>query len=437
MKRFFGILLIGFSLRASAGDTLDLAGIWRFRMDAHDIGEMDRWFTHRLTETVHLPGSMMQNGKGDPVTAQTQWTASIYDSSWFFDPRMAKYRRPDNLKLPFWLTPPKHYLGAAWYQKDVDVPASWTGRHLTLYLERPHSETTVWLDDRMVGGRYGFCTAQEFDLTGLLTPGRHTITLRIDNRIKTINVGPDSHSLTDQTQGNWNGVVGRLLLTARSDTWIDDIQVFPDVARKKATVHVVLRSLHPVGSGSINISAESFNTVVRAVVKPVTVRYGLSGGKDSVVIELPMGEHPLLWDEFDPALYRLRVKVGGDERVVEFGMREFGIDGTHFTVNGRRIHLRGMVENCEFPLTGYAPMDEPSWERIFRIARSYGLNHFRFHSYCPPEAAFQAADRVGFYLQPEGPSWANHGSSLGDGKPIDRFIFDETNRMAHYYGNYP
>jgi len=437
MKRFFGILLIGFSLRASAGDTLDLAGIWRFRMDAHDIGEMDRWFTHRLTETVHLPGSMMQNGKGDPVTAQTQWTASIYDSSWFFDPRMAKYRRPDNLKLPFWLTPPKHYLGAAWYQKDVDVPASWTGRHLTLYLERPHSETTVWLDDRMVGGRYGFCTAQEFDLTGLLTPGRHTITLRIDNRIKTINVGPDSHSLTDQTQGNWNGVVGRLLLTARSDTWIDDIQVFPDVARKKATVHVVLRSLHPVGSGSINISAESFNTVVRAVVKPVTVRYGLSGGKDSVVIELPMGEHPLLWDEFDPALYRLRVKVGGDERVVEFGMREFGIDGTHFTVNGRRIHLRGMVENCEFPLTGYAPMDEPSWERIFRIARSYGLNHFRFHSYCPPEAAFQAADRVGFYLQPEGPSWANHGSSLGDGKPIDRFIFEETNRMAHYYGNYP
>ena len=117
-------------------------------------------------------------------------------------------------------------------------------------------------------------------------------------------------------------------------------------------------------------------------------------------------------------------------------MREFRTEGTHFTINGRPIHLRGMVENCEFPLTGYAPMDEASWERVFRIARSYGLNHTSL-SYCPPEAAFKAADRVGFYLQPEGPSWANHGSSLGDGKPIDQFIFDETNRMVRYYGNYP
>ena len=101
-----------------------------------------------------------------------------------------------------------------------------------LYLERPHSETTLWLDDRKIDLQYGFCTAQEFDLTGLLSPGHHTLTLRIDNRIKTINVGPDSHSLTDQTQGNWNGVVGRLLLTACPDTWIDDIQVFPDLAGK-------------------------------------------------------------------------------------------------------------------------------------------------------------------------------------------------------------
>ena len=430
------IILLGVAFRASAGDTLDLAGTWRFRMDPHDVGETQRWFALSLNETVHLPGSMMQNGKGEPVTVNTQWTASIYDSSWFFDPRMAKYRRPDHLKLPFWLTPPKHYLGAAWYQKDIVVPASWAGRHFTLYLERPHSETTVWLDDRRVGIAYGFCTAQEFDLTGMLTPGHHVLTLRVDNRIKEINVGPDSHSLTDQTQGNWNGVVGRLLLTARSDTWIDDVQVFPDVAGKRAQVRVVIRSLHSGGAGKIELRAVSFNSAEPVQTDRLSVPYQLHDGNDSLVADLPMGDHPLLWDEFTPALYRLTVQMGRDVRVVEFGMREFGTKGTHFTVNGRLIHLRGMVENCEFPLTGYAPMDEASWERVFRIARSFGLNHMRFHSYCPPEAAFQAADRVGFYLQPEGPSWANHGTSLGDGKPIDRFIFDETDRMARYYGNY-
>ncbi|GGB21408.1 sugar-binding domain-containing protein [Puia dinghuensis] len=421
------LLLVGF-LSTHAADTLSLAGVWRFRMDPHDEGEAQHWFAKKLPDSIYLPGSMMQNGKGDPVTIDTKWTASIYDSSWFFDPRMAKYRQPGNLKFPFWLTPPKHYLGAAWYQRTIDIPAGWQGRHIVLYLERPHSETTVWLDDKPMGHYYGFCTAQEFDLTGL-APGRHLLTLRIDNRIKDINVGPDSHSLTDQTQGNWNGVAGRLLLTARPATYIDDVQVYPDISRKIARVHITVHG----GHGSITLSAASFNTSEHQHIPPHT--YPITG--DSLDIDLPMGDHPLLWDEFDPALYRLRVKLdNGDIRNIEFGMREFKVEGTHFTVNGRTVHLRGMVENCEFPLTGYAPMDERSWERVFRIARSYGLNHMRFHSYCPPEAAFQAADRVGFYLQPEGPSWANHGSSLGDDKPIDQFIFDETNRMATAYGNY-
>jgi beta-galactosidase/beta-glucuronidase len=190
MQRSLFIFILFLSSIAHAADTLDLAGAWRFRMDPRDEGERQRWFEKTLPEIVRLPGSMMENHKGDRVTAQTRWTASIYDSSWFFDPRMAKYRRPDNLKIPFWLTPPTYYVGAAWYQKTIQIPAAWTKRHIVLYLERPHSETTVWLDDKMIGQQYGFCTAQEFDLK--VTPGRHTLTLRIDNRIKAINVGPDS-----------------------------------------------------------------------------------------------------------------------------------------------------------------------------------------------------------------------------------------------------
>ncbi|MDA6864995.1 hypothetical protein OSL55_28750, partial [Escherichia coli] len=80
-----------------------------------------------------------------------------------------------------------------------------------------------------------------------------------------------------------------------------------------------------------------------------------------------------------------------DKQTRTFGMREFKIDGKMFYVNGRLTQLRGTVENCDFPLTGYAPMDEESWERVFRICRSYGLNHMRFHSFCPPEVAFAAA----------------------------------------------
>ena len=82
-------------------------------------------------------------------------------------------------------------------------------------------------------------------------------------------------------------------------------------------------------------------------------------------------------------------------------------------------------------------MDVASWERVFRICKDFGLNHMRFHSFCPPEAAFKAADLVGFYLQPEGPSWPNHGSSLGDGRPVDDYLWEESKRIVKEYGNYP
>ncbi len=81
-------------------------------------------------------------------------------------------------------------------------------------------------------------------------------------------------------------------------------------------------------------------------------------------------------------------------------------------------------------------MDEAGWEQQFVIAKAHGLNHMRFHSWCPPEAAFRAADKTGFYLQPEGPGWVNHGTSMGDGRPVDKYMYEETDRMADWYGNY-
>jgi hypothetical protein len=418
---------------------ISLAGDWRFKIDSLDKGVAEKWFNKSLDDKVHLPGSMAENLKGNEITLKTKWTGSIYDSSWYFNPRMAKYRQPGNIKVPFWLTPAKHYTGAAWYQKDVTIPANWKGQHIVLNLERAHTETRVWVDDKEVGMQNTMVVAQVFDLTNYLTPGKHTITLRIDNRIKEINVGQDSHSLTDHTQGNWNGVVGKIELVKGSPTYFDDIQVYPDLAKKVAHVKIHVSSA-TVADSKIILSAASFNSTEKATVAPVTKNIKLIKGDNDVDIDLPMGSKILTWDEFDPALYMLNAKIVSgtqtDEKQIQFGMREFKAVGKQFQINGKPVFLRGTVNNCEFPLTGYANMDLPAWERIFRICRANGLNHMRFHSWCPPEAAFIAADKVGFYLHVEGPSWANHGSSIGDKKPIDQFIYDETNRMAKVYGNY-
>ncbi len=426
----------------SNGQSISLAGKWSFQMDPNDVGLKEKWFTKTLNESVDLPGSMAENLKGDPITLKTKWTGSIYDSSFFFNPALAKYRTDGNIKIPFWLTPAKHYLGAAWYQKTIEVPADWKDKRVVISLEYPHTETRVWIDDQDLGTQYTFVVAQNFVLPSTLKPGKHKITLLIDNRIKAINVGQDSHSLTDHTQGNWNGVVGKMELKAGSPVYFDDIQVYPDLKNKVAKIKIQLKStLSKPLAGNITLVAKSFNTSTVLYTKSVSLQFKMVDGAASYEANLPMGDKIVTWDEFDPALYRLTATLTTGEgnkevKTVQFGMREFKAVARHLEINGRPVFLRGTVNNCEFPLTGYPSMDVAAWVRIFKISKAHGLNHMRFHSFCPPEAAFIAADQVGFYLQPEGPSWANHGSSIGDGKPIDKFIYDETDRMAKSYGNY-
>lgn len=443
-----------------AQQRLDLSGAWEFECDRQDVGVAQQWFNRPLTDRITLPGSMPERLKGDDVSVHTVWTGSLYDSSYFFNPAMEKYRQDGAVKLPFFLTPDKHYVGVAWYRKEVTLPREWEGQRVVLFLERPHIETTVWVNQVQVGMQNSLCVPHVYDVTQALQEASRSartciLTIRVDNRIKEINVGPDSHSITDQTQGNWNGIVGKMELQAGSPVYFDDIQIYPDIEKKTARVRMVVNAPADWAQQALHITlrADGFNAPVAHAVPPVTASFRLTGLATKLEMTLPMGPDVQLWDEFSPALYRLTAtleipgQAGGvsdstspstwkDERQVSFGMRSFTIQGKWFYVNGRQVMLRGTVENCDFPLTGYAPMDVAAWEKVFRTCRSYGLNHMRFHSCCPPEAAFIAADLTGFYLQPEGPSWPNHGPRLGQGQPIDRYLMDETIALTKAYGNY-
>ncbi len=437
-KLLSAIFLMMFYFSGHGQNRIDLSGKWDFSIDRNDEGIKDKWFNKKLNDNINLPGSMPEKLKGDIVTAQTKWTGSLYDSSYYYNPYMEKYRKEGNIKFPFFLTPDRHYVGVAWYIKEVNIPSQWIGNRVTLFLERPHIESTLWINGLQVGMQNSLCVPHEYDITKFIKNGKCRIAIRIDNRIKDINVGPDSHSITDQTQGNWNGIVGEISLNSTPVTYIDDIQIYPDVEKKQALVKVVIKGN---GKADIELSAKSFNSEKEHIVSPVNQKLSLTQASTITEIIVPFGDDMLLWDEFNPALYKLKATLTSgkkrDIKEVEFGMREFKIEGKWFYVNGRKTMLRGTVENCDFPLTGYAPMDVESWERVFNICKSYGLNHMRFHSFCPPEAAFKAADLVGFYLQPEGPSWPNHGPKLGLGQPIDKYLMDETIALTKKYGNYP
>ena len=442
MKAFGRLTVIVFLLCAaveSRAKPVSLAGTWRFEVDRRDTGVAEQWFNRELAGKMPLPGAMSEFGLGDEITLDTPWTGQIVDRSYFTSPTFERYRQPGHIKIPFWLQPTKYYVGPAWYQREIEIPAGRQGRRVVLFLERPHWETRVWLDAKFAGSNNGLSMAHTYDLGTGLAPGKHRLTIRVDNRL-VVDVGINSHSVSDHTQGNWNGIAGRIELEDTPPVWVEDLEVYPHVASRSVTVKGRIgNATGAAGAGSVTLVARSSNVPQPGKVaeKACDVRWQTQGGEFQV--ELPLGDGALLWDEFQPALYRLDATLdrGKTVRSVTFGLREIGTLGTQFTLNGRKIYFRGTLECAIFPRTGHPPTDTESWKKIIRAAKVHGLNQIRFHSWCPPEAAFVAADELGFYYQVECASWANSSTSVGEGKPIDTWLYAETDRILRAYGNHP
>ena len=309
---------------------IDLRGVWKFAIDNQDKGVIEQWFSKSLSETVTLPGSMATNGKGFDVTLSTKWTGQIVDSSYYYKPEYAKYRVPGNIKVPFWLQPLKYYVGAAWYQKEVNIPKDWEDKDIRLFLERCHWESRLWIDDKEIGMRNSLGTPHLYDLSKALTPGKHILSICIDNRVKDIDPGINSHSISDHTQTNWNGIIGQLYLEARPKISIQNIQVFPDLQQKRIVAKVRIENstkksqkaaITLLATGTTTPESKNFNVDIAA-------------GVDTLLLEYPMGNDVKLWSEFHPNVYQLIATLNIPKKDVKdsfqtsFGMREIKANGT-------------------------------------------------------------------------------------------------------------
>ncbi|MEM8969856.1 MAG: sugar-binding domain-containing protein, partial [Bacteroidota bacterium] len=234
---FLGLLvIISWSCQTSIpSSTINLAGDWTFAIDSLDQGEDEQWYTRSFDETVILPGSMATNGKGNDIDLNTEWVGGVRDPHWYKDPNYAPYIDLDSIRFPFWLQPIKKYTGAAWYQKEVDIPDDWENNEIFLHLERCHWESSIWVDDQKVGTQNSLSAAHVYPLTRYLSPGTHTISIRIDNRIK-IDLGENSHSISDHTQSNWNGIIGNIFLKVRPQVYFSDIQLYPDASSQSVII---------------------------------------------------------------------------------------------------------------------------------------------------------------------------------------------------------
>lgn len=354
---------------ARGAETISLAGMWQFEIARTNPTAA----TVELPGTIHLPGTMDEAGLGPKNTAKPtlEGPYRIYD-----------------------------YAGPACYQRDIEIPAAWRGKRVALFLERVRWVTRVWLDGKFMGTQDSLIAPHVYDFGAGVLPGKHRLTICVDNTVK-LNLGRFVSALFGGTQGNLNGIIGRIELAATPPVWIDDVQVYPDVDRKIAKVKVRIG----------NASGQAGRGLLSVGTNNIQAAWDERGGSAEAEVDMSGAK---LWDEFAPNLSELTVKLGGDKRAVRFGMRKFAARGTQFTLNDPPVFLRGTLECAVFPLTGYPPTDPAGWQRIYRIMKSYGLNFIRFHSWCPPEAAFDAADLEGIMVQAEGPQ-ANVPARLRSG----------------------
>ncbi len=431
------------SLRAA--ESLPLAGEWRFALDRTDAGTNEQWFAKDLPDKIQLPGILQAQGYGDDISTTTPWVLTLGDAWWKTQPASLRdhFSQPGKVEVPFLSQPPKHYLGAAWYQRDIEVPTNWSGKHFTLFLERAHWQTTVWVDGKQFPANNSLVAPHVTDL-GVLSPGKHRLSIRVDNRTQLPAAGHlvDSHSVSDGLGAAWNGIVGKIELRATPPVWIENVQVFPNVEKKLALVKIKVGNISgKSGQGKIELwyGDSAWIALQIAAQSPSgthkDISWDTSGG--SFEIQIPYGGHALLWDEFNPTLEHISLRLQGDNandtwQEITFGFREITHNDKDLLINGRPVNLRLTHDGGGFPLTGYPAMDVASWKRIIQTCKDYGLNGIRFHSWCPPEAAFEAADELGFYLQPECGLWGDFGSAA-----MKQWLNDETARLLAAYGNHP
>lgn len=399
----------------SPNNRISLAGNWRCRLNgARDV-------------SAYLPGSLDAQRVGDSVARDAEWTGTIFDRAYYESPDYARYREPGNIKLPFWLQPDTRFVGVARYEREIVIPAEWVARSVELVLERPHWRTRVWLDDREIGAADSLSTAHVHTL-GVVSAGAHRLAIEVDNRLA-IEIGENAHSISDHTQGNWNGVVGAVELRAVVAIHFTRLDVYPDVAARAIIVRgTVMGAARGAGVVFSNTS--------------VTATIDANGAFES---RIELGSDAPTWDEFSPVLRTLTASCGDACAKTTYGLREFTVSGTRFAINGRPVFLRGTLDCCIFPRTGHPPMDVATWCELLRRIKACGLNHVRFHSWCPPEAAFIAGDELGMYFQVEAATWPNSvavlafnsPAGIGDGNAVDAWAYREGERILRAYGNHP
>lgn len=375
-------------------NTIDLSGIWQLFLDENmKLKITDICYN----DTIPLPSTTSFSKKG--VKNEKRETGFLTD----------EYK----------------FEGNAWYKKSINLQG-FNDTRAVLFLERTRI-TTVYINKKQVGTEDSFVAPHIFDVTDYLTEGENTIEICVSNKGYKTSGG---HMTSKDTQSNWNGITGEISLRIYGESYILNSFVEGDTKNKifKISADVMGKAN---GFAKIHIAPLNDDKITFDVAE-----FPFSNGKLTAEYHAPDAK---LWSEFEPNTYQLFVEINGDVYDTITGLRDFKADGNKFSINGKKTFLRGKHDGLIFPKTGYAPTTVDEWLKVLSISKSYGFNHYRFHTCCPPDAAFTAADMLGIYMEPQLPFWGTitvEGEEKHDAVQQE-FLINEGFLMMKEFGNHP
>jgi hypothetical protein len=274
-------------------DKIDLQGKWQFALDTDAKLSVSSTFNDFVT----LPGTTDTNRKGTPCTKKDETT---------------------HLSRLF------SYAGRAWYRRTVDIPKTWKKKVIRLHLERT-KPTTVFIDGKLVGTSNDISTAQTYDLSQVIKPGKHEITIMVDNGSGVPKqLYANSHAYTEDTQTNWNGIIGQMYLDACDPIHISDMKTYPDIDHATLQIKVSLSGKLKKDNGlTLYILDNSDAHSSKAYPCNKYLKYSFNGTDYEVTIPIDTARIKS-WSEFHPNLYTLEADIAGiDHATTTFGFRSF------------------------------------------------------------------------------------------------------------------
>lgn len=368
---------------------------WRFQLDPDNKLAGESTKVHTLESEIGVNGSWEEQGFGE---------------------------RSAHKPIGTWKKK-REYTGSAWYGTVIELPGQLKNHTFHLAISGVHWHTKLWVNGRAAGECRSLVNDHRYDLGDEVRSGdRCELLIWVNNEMQMDMEETHVHSY--HTATNWGGITGGIRLEAVPQVSFDQVTLVPDAEERRLKVIADIAGLAAAGGADAGRAAGDGVDTGKAGQLSVEIRVQVNSRftataaavldcEGMAATEVMLGDEAVLWSDDDPHLYTAEIVLKQAGRIVDSQTRRFGLrtvktEGTRLMLNGRAVFLRGYVDCCIFPLTGYPVWDIEAYRRQFRIAKSYGFNHVRLHGWSAPKPFWQAADEEGMLVQTELPQWSLH-----------------------------